>query len=119
MPVRRKRRTLMMSDEKTTNQDAASEESEDISAAGEKASHAAGKSPSVAVEDKTAGLTSQGDDFLADADAPQVGLVAEFVDFLKYNKKWWMTPILVVLALIALLVIISATGGAPFIYALF
>jgi hypothetical protein len=119
MPVRRKRRTLMMSDEKTTNQDAASEESEDISAAGEKASHAAGKSPSVAVEDKTAGLTSQGDDFLADAEAPQVGLVVEFVDFLKYNKKWWMTPILVVLALIALLVIISATGGAPFIYALF
>lgn len=108
-----------MSDEKTTNQDAASEESEDISAAGEKASHAAGKSPSVAVEDKTAGLTSQGDDFLADAEAPQVGLVVEFVDFLKYNKKWWMTPILVVLALIALLVIISATGGAPFIYALF
>ena len=108
-----------MSDEKTTNQDAASEESEDTSAAGEKTGHAAGKSPSVAVEDKTAGLTSQGDDFLADADAPQVGLVAEFVDFLKYNKKWWMTPILVVLALIAVLVFVSATGGAPFISALF
>ena len=78
----------MTSDEKTTNQDAASEESEDTSAAGEKTGHAAEVSPSVAVEEKTAGLTSQGDDFLADADAPQVGLVAEFVDFLKYNKKW-------------------------------
>ncbi len=62
---------------------------------------------------------SQENDFLADAEASQVGLVAEFVDFLKYNKKWWMTPILLVLALIAVLVVISATGGAPFIYALF
>ena len=63
--------------------------------------------------------SSQENDFLADAEAPQVGLVAEFVDFLKYNKKWWMTPILLVLGLIAVLVVISATGGAPFIYALF
>ena len=63
--------------------------------------------------------SSQENDFLADAEASQVGLVAEFVDFLKYNKKWWMTPILLVLALIAVLVVISATGGAPFIYALF
>tara|TARA_B100000809_G_scaffold232573_1_gene248624 strand:+ start:2402 stop:2629 length:228 start_codon:yes stop_codon:yes gene_type:complete len=62
---------------------------------------------------------SQENNFLADAEASQVGLVAEFVDFLKYNKKWWMTPILLVLALIGVLVVISATGGAPFIYALF
>ena len=59
------------------------------------------------------------DDFLAAAEAPQVGLVVEFVDFLKYNKKWWLTPILLVLALITALVILSATGGAPFIYTLF
>jgi hypothetical protein len=62
---------------------------------------------------------SQENNFLADAEASQVGLVTEFVDFLKYNKKWWMTPILLVLGLIAVLVVISATGGAPFIYALF
>ena len=83
--------------------DSASEESTDTSAGG----------------DKTAEFSSQGSDFLADADAPQGGLVVEFVDFLKYNKKWWLTPILLVLALIAVLVVISATGGAPFIYALF
>ena len=63
--------------------------------------------------------SSQESEFLAEAEASQVGLVAEFVDFLKYNKKWWMTPILLVLGLIAVLVVISATGGAPFIYALF
>lgn len=57
--------------------------------------------------------------FLADADAPQQGLVAEFVDFLRYNKKWWLTPILVVLGLIAGLVILTTTSAAPFIYALF
>ena len=62
-------------------------------------------------EDKT--------DFLAEADAPQQGLVAEFVEFLRFNKKWWLTPILVVLGLIAGLVILTSTGGAPFIYALF
>ena len=59
------------------------------------------------------------DDFLAAAEAPQVGLVVEFVDFLKYNKKWWLTPILLVLALITALVILSTTGAAPFIYTLF
>ena len=58
-------------------------------------------------------------DFLAEADAPQQGLVAEFVEFLRFNKKWWLTPILVVLGLIAGLVILTSTGGAPFIYALF
>ena len=58
-------------------------------------------------------------DVLAEADAPPQGLVAEFVEFLRFNKKWWLTPILVVLGLIAGLVILTSTGGAPFIYALF
>ncbi|MDP7206931.1 MAG: DUF5989 family protein [Pirellulaceae bacterium] len=65
------------------------------------------------------GGLKQGNDFLADAETSQAGLVMEFVDFLKYNKKWWLIPILLVMALIAVLVVISASGGAPFIYALF
>ncbi len=54
--------------------------------------------------------------FQREADQPRVGLVVEFVDFLLHNKKWWLIPILVVLALLGLLVILSATPLAPFIY---
>ncbi len=45
--------------------------------------------------------------------------LAEFVSFLKYNKKWWMTPIFIVLGLLTLLVFFTASPVAPFIYSLF
>jgi len=32
------------------------------------------------------------------------------------NKAWWMAPILIVLALFALLLVLGATGVAPFLY---
>jgi hypothetical protein len=35
-----------------------------------------------------------------------------------YNKKWWLIPIIVVLALLGLLVFLGNTA-APFIYPLF
>ena len=47
------------------------------------------------------------------------GLIAEFWFFLKHNKKWWLIPILVILFLLGLLVILSASPAAPFIYSLF
>ena len=43
----------------------------------------------------------------------------EFLLFLKNNKKWWMLPIILVLALLGVLAILSTTGAAPFIYPLF
>lgn len=47
-------------------------------------------------------------------------IVTEFVYFLRENKKWWLTPIIIVLGLVGLLVYLGATSGAaPFIYALF
>ena len=49
----------------------------------------------------------------------QLTLFTEFVLFIKENKAWWMIPILVVLGLVGLLVILSSTGAAPFIYTLF
>ncbi len=45
-------------------------------------------------------------------------LVQEFVRFIIEEKKWWMIPILLSLAVIGLLVILSTTGAAPFIYTL-
>lgn len=39
--------------------------------------------------------------------------------FLKERKKWWLTPIIIALLLIAVLIIAANTGLAPFIYTLF
>lgn len=49
----------------------------------------------------------------------QLSLVSEFVLFIKENKAWWMIPILLVLGLVGVLVVLSSTGAAPFIYTLF
>jgi len=43
-------------------------------------------------------------------------LLAEFLDFLRHNKKWWLLPILLVLLLFGALIFLSGTGAAPFIY---
>jgi hypothetical protein len=56
--------------------------------------------------------------FAEQAEAPEPGLLREFGEFLLYNKKWWLIPIIVVLALLGLLVVLSNTA-APFIYPLF
>lgn len=49
----------------------------------------------------------------------QIGFFAEFFDFLLHNKKWWITPIILVLLLVGVLVMLAATPVAPFIYTLF
>jgi hypothetical protein len=53
------------------------------------------------------------------ADEPAPGLLVEFWDFLKHNKKWWLLPILLVIGLMALLIVLSSSAAAPFIYPLF
>ncbi len=57
-------------------------------------------------------------DFSSMADEQELGLVAEFWDFLIHNKKWWLTPIVLVLLLMGVLVMLSGTAAAPFIYTL-
>lgn len=70
-------------------------------------------------ESPTSSNDAPANEFAREAQQQQPGLVAEFVDFLLNNKKWWLTPIIVVLMLVGLLVIISGTAAAPFIYTLF
>lgn len=53
------------------------------------------------------------------AQEPSPGLLREFWDFLRYNKRWWLTPIIVVLLLVGLLVVLSGSAIAPFIYPFF
>ena len=45
------------------------------------------------------------------------GLLREFMDFIIYNKAWWMTPIVIVLALmVAFILFAEASPVLPFIY---
>ena len=58
-------------------------------------------------------------DFEQAGEEARESIVTEFVYFLRENKKWWLTPIIVVLALVGILAYMSMSGAAPFIYALF
>lgn len=62
---------------------------------------------------------SQAAEMEKEARASSPGLAREFVDFLLYNKKWWLVPVLVVLALLGAFIILTQTAAAPFIYTLF
>ncbi len=57
--------------------------------------------------------------FEREAEQAHSGIVGEFVDFLRHNKKWWLTPVIVALLLVGVLVLLSGTAAAPFIYTLF
>jgi len=58
-------------------------------------------------------------DFASQAGEARPSLASELIDFLRHNKKWWLTPIVIALLLLGILVILGATGAAPFIYTLF
>ncbi|MBI5852799.1 MAG: hypothetical protein HZB39_17445 [Planctomycetes bacterium] len=53
------------------------------------------------------------------ASGSQRGLAREFLDFMAENSKWWLIPFLVVFGMLGMLLVLGATGAAPFIYALF
>ena len=59
------------------------------------------------------------DAFAREAEQQSVGLLREYVDFLRHNKKWWLIPIIVALLLVGVLIILGSTTAAPFIYTLF
>lgn len=62
----------------------------------------------------------QSDEFEQQADLGQAGIISEFVYFLLHNKKWWLTPIILVLLLVgALVVLVGNSAAGPFIYTLF
>lgn len=53
------------------------------------------------------------------ANEQQLSLGREFWLFVVENKAWWIVPIMIVLALIGILIALSATGATPFIYTIF
>jgi hypothetical protein len=52
-------------------------------------------------------------------DQPRGGFSREIWEFVWLNKKWWLMPVLLVLLLFGVLVLLSSSGTAPFIYTLF
>ena len=46
-------------------------------------------------------------------------LTREFLGFLKYHKKWWLLPVLLVLLILGLLVFFGGSGAGPLLYTLF
>lgn len=58
-------------------------------------------------------------DLANQAEQQPVGLIREFWDFLKHNKKWWLLPIVAALVAVGVLVAVGGGAAAPFIYTLF
>ena len=58
-------------------------------------------------------------DFASQAEKTRPGLLVELWEFLRHNKNWWLTPIILVLLLIGALILLAGTAAAPFIYPLF
>lgn len=63
--------------------------------------------------------TSQANEFAKIGAQKRGSLVGEYLFFLKTSKKWWMLPLVLVLLGFGLMMLLSSTGAAPFIYTLF
>jgi hypothetical protein len=49
-----------------------------------------------------------------------IDFIKEFLEFLKVRKKYWLFPIIIVLALFGSLIVLSQGSAiAPFIYTIF
>ena len=49
-----------------------------------------------------------------------IDFIREFWDFLRERKKYWLLPIIIVLALFGVLIVLSqGSAVAPFIYTIF
>jgi hypothetical protein len=57
--------------------------------------------------------------FTREAERGQQGFFGEMWQFLTENKKWWLTPIILVLLAFGVLIALGGTAAAPFIYTLF
>lgn len=63
--------------------------------------------------------TEEAQPFSQQSNLARTSLLAEFIDFLKHNKKWWLLPIVVTLVAVGLLIVAGGGAAAPFIYTLF
>jgi hypothetical protein len=57
--------------------------------------------------------------FLAQSRAPRLSLWREVWQLLREHKKWWLTPIVIVMLLLGFVALFAGGSAAPFIYTLF
>jgi hypothetical protein len=56
----------------------------------------------------------------SEKDENKITILAEFWEFLRYRKKWWLGPIVFLLVIMSLLIVMTeGSAVAPFIYTLF
>ena len=68
---------------------------------------------------RSPGNSEQRSAFATEAGQARPSLLRELWEFLNHTKKWWLLPIVIVLLLAGLLIMLSGTALAPFIYPLF
>jgi hypothetical protein len=66
-----------------------------------------------------AGKDGSADAFEKAAKGRSGGLPSEVWAFARQHKRWWITPIIIILLLVAALVFLGGTGAGPLIYPLF
>ena len=69
---------------------------------------------SVAVSDES---KKQANEFQSEAQGKRTNLLQELWGLMSHTKKWWLTPIIIVLLLLGLFFIVGT--AAPFIYTFF
>ena len=62
---------------------------------------------------------TESSEFAREASAGQQGFLGELWQFIAQNKKWWLTPIVIILIAFGVLIALGGTAAAPFIYTLF
>jgi len=68
---------------------------------------------------KEDGSAQKGPSKFESLEAKNTSLVGEIIGFLRQNKKWWLFPIMGTFLIIGVLVLLSTTAAAPFIYTFF
>jgi hypothetical protein len=58
-------------------------------------------------------------DFEEAARSAKGSLIGDLWSFLQHSKKWWLLPLIVVFVMFGMLLALSSTAAAPFIYTLF
>ena len=58
-------------------------------------------------------------DFAAESERPRTMLAGELWDFLRATKRWWLTPVIASLLIVAALVAVGSTAAGSFLYTLF
>ncbi len=77
-----------------------------------------GLPPAILRGTETRIMSTDHDSFEQASQSSQGGLFSDLIAFMAENAKWWLIPIFTVLGLLGLLLVLGATGAAPFIYVL-